>query len=1152
MYVLCMFWKVFAGKMEGECSALADDAPPPEKVQVLQPQAPQPTATILDQVQQIPADTLTQHVEQPAAHVQEEPKLIDEELPPHLQIPEVEYMEGIPIFKPTMEQFKDFKQLITIIEPYGQRAGIVKIIPPPEWIPPLREDEDELKTKLQKLRIKNPITQDITGGGLPSVQEWFEFAESEKYKAPCIGKDGKPHLSKSCTAPAQKRRRTTKKNDVALSGVLTQAQQHPLPAHNDSNTPSMVSAAHPIESSVLVNSLSCDIDMVKDGGQLDVNNGVDQNETVTNSQLVNQTTSNRATTSEAAADNIIQSTVMHPSSITMPIISSKVQTSEENTNSPKVSVPKEGTVADLSTYVPTSSTSSSSTPTSTHMHILPTPTKQDSSATNHTFTLPPIETTIVHTPRMTPSSDTESGSVTSDRGPLSASQPPLSAGPGPPIGYFSMGLGENHNINPPVSPSSQAPTTSHHTQYDWSTQHPLSSNASPATQQRKRKRYPPEPKVNGPINIDLQNFTPYYPLSYCKELERFYWRNVTYNPPLYGADMLGTLFDKDWSDSWNLNRLDNVLNRLKMEIPGVNKPYLYFGMWKATFAWHVEDMDLFSINYIHFGAPKQWYVIPPAQATRFERVAKSIYPEEAKICHDFLRHKTCVMSPQSLSSHGIQVNRLVHYAGEDSVKLDVKTLFAEDNEVVGGVEAYVEGPVEAPMEGVEMGEVGMVEKPKRVRKKKVDGEADVRKAPKAPKVPKLSCILCPSDHQNDMLATDQPGKFAHRMCALYITETTIIPNPSNPSEEIVTGIEIIPTERWRLKCIVCKALGVKKRAKKLGACIQCYKGKCTRAFHVSCAQQSGIMLTDDLQCFCKQHDGRPKLPDMLFEKIMSDGSRTPPAAMSCEFVVEEDHPEIFIEFSSPPSEIGESVEDEHPEIVVEFSSPEGEKAEPGGEVPKFVVQQFVEEGGDVERVTFAVQCQLVDLVNLPYVSGYYYTKWKVRGTSFRGVTARSTVIDHTVSWNASFEFDTTISIGKDNVLLPAELILYVKQEVNGGRSSEDIGMVTINLAEFAGSRSTSKRFLLQQARVNSIVKVVINMRLIKGDPMYIVPQGGKNEISIEGIRNIFATDEQAANRGSNNLSQILLAEEGDPTRRTSLAAGDDTHVDVVNSIFQST
>ena len=52
--------------------------------------------------------------------------------------------------------------------------------------------------------------------------------------------------------------------------------------------------------------------------------------------------------------------------------------------------------------------------------------------------------------------------------------------------------------------------------------------------------------------------------------------------------------------------LDDLENESGRKIEGVNTAYLYFGMWKATFAWHTEDMDLYSINYLHFGASKQW------------------------------------------------------------------------------------------------------------------------------------------------------------------------------------------------------------------------------------------------------------------------------------------------------------------------------------------------------------------------------------------------------------------------------------------------------------------------------------------------------------------------------------------------------------------
>uniref|UniRef100_A0A671UDR3 Lysine-specific demethylase 4B n=1 Tax=Sparus aurata TaxID=8175 RepID=A0A671UDR3_SPAAU len=151
------------------------------------------------------------------------------------------------------------------------------------------------------------------------------------------------------------------------------------------------------------------------------------------------------------------------------------------------------------------------------------------------------------------------------------------------------------------------------------------------------------------------------------DLERKYWKNLTFVSPIYGADVSGSIYDEDIHE-WNIGHLNTLLDMVEQEcgivIEGVNTPYLYFGMWKTTFAWHTEDMDLYSINYLHFGQSKSWYAIPPEHGKRLERLAQGFFPGSSQGCDAFLRHKMTLISPSILKMYGIPFDRITQNEGE--------------------------------------------------------------------------------------------------------------------------------------------------------------------------------------------------------------------------------------------------------------------------------------------------------------------------------------------------------------------------------------------------------------------------------------------------------------------------------------------------------
>jgi histone demethylase JARID1 len=119
---------------------------------------------------------------------------------------------------------------------------------------------------------------------------------------------------------------------------------------------------------------------------------------------------------------------------------------------------------------------------------------------------------------------------------------------------------------------------------------------------------------------------------------------------------------------WNLNNIarwpSSVLRHLQVQLPGVNLPWLYVGMLFATFSWHNEDNYLYSINYNHVGAAKQWYGVPGASADAFERVARRLFQQRLQEVPELLHHMTTQFSPGKIREMDVPVFRLRQGAGE--------------------------------------------------------------------------------------------------------------------------------------------------------------------------------------------------------------------------------------------------------------------------------------------------------------------------------------------------------------------------------------------------------------------------------------------------------------------------------------------------------
>ncbi|PKA65099.1 putative lysine-specific demethylase JMJ14 [Apostasia shenzhenica] len=172
-----------------------------------------------------------------------------------------------------------------------------------------------------------------------------------------------------------------------------------------------------------------------------------------------------------------------------------------------------------------------------------------------------------------------------------------------------------------------------------------------------------------------------------ENIEGEYWRIVEHPTEeievLYGADLdtgaFGSGFtkasppDPDLDDQcansgWNLNNVSrlsgSVLAFESGDISGVLVPWLYIGMCFSSFCWHVEDHHLYSLNYLHWGAPKIWYGVPGREALNLEAVMKKhlaeLFEEQPNLLHNLVTQ----FSPSTLKLESVPVCRCVQHPGE--------------------------------------------------------------------------------------------------------------------------------------------------------------------------------------------------------------------------------------------------------------------------------------------------------------------------------------------------------------------------------------------------------------------------------------------------------------------------------------------------------
>lgn len=238
-----------------------------------------------------------------------------------------------------------------------------------------------------------------------------------------------------------------------------------------------------------------------------------------------------------------------------------------------------------------------------------------------------------------------------------------------------------------------------------------------------------------------------------------------------------------------------------------------------------------------------------------------------------------------------------------------------------------------------------------------------------------------------------------------------------------------------------------------------------------------------------------------------------------------------------------------------FHSTEGSK----GEQLLFL---FWSHTHDHPQPKFDLTLRILDLTNIPLVAGTAYVKWHLPSSSaaeHRGRTDKAYIHDHKATWEYSKCLSVRLTIERTSHLQECEIQFEVLQEYSEGTRGGRVllGYVKLNLAEYTQLLDTgpserdpqdenedgsiTRRYLLQESKINCTLKLGITMKQTEGDTNFIAPPL-KSAMVIGGIAGILSTEPGDGDDMPTVTSKTRELSEAQDLYRRTLAATWACHV----------